>query len=79
MVEARLLFEELSSTILMQFFPFLKCVYFLRKEKIVILNSSNDNRASAMFFDCPACHMVTLAFNWLMSSFKRTSYYTLLP
>ena len=29
------------------------------KKRIHILN---DNRASASFFDCPACRMVTLAF-----------------
>ena len=28
----------------------------------IVLHSSNDNRASAIFFDCPTCHMVTLAF-----------------
>jgi hypothetical protein len=27
--------------------------------------SSNDNRASAIFFDYPACRMVTQAFVWL--------------
>jgi hypothetical protein len=32
MAEARLSFEELSIAILIQFFPFLKCVYILRKE-----------------------------------------------
>jgi hypothetical protein len=30
--------------------------------EIVILNSSNDNRAPAIFFDGPACRMVMLAF-----------------
>jgi hypothetical protein len=57
-------------------------VYILRKEKtikIVVLNSSNDNRASAIFFDCHVCRMLTLAFIWLTLSFERTSYYTLLP
>ena len=44
----------------------------------MVLRSSNDNRASAIFFDCPACRMVTLAFIWLTPSFDRTSYYTLL-
>jgi hypothetical protein len=29
---------------------------------VMVLRSSNDNRASAIFFDCPACRMVTLAF-----------------
>jgi hypothetical protein len=24
---------------------------------VIVLRSSNDNRASAIFFDCPACHM----------------------
>jgi hypothetical protein len=41
----------------------------------MVLRSSKDNRASAIFFDCPACRMVTLAFIW----FERTSYYILLP
>jgi len=34
----------------------------------------NDNRASAIFFDCPACRVLTLAFNGLTPSFERTSY-----
>jgi hypothetical protein len=29
---------------------------------VMVLRSSNDNRASAIFFNCPACRMVTLAF-----------------
>jgi hypothetical protein len=38
-----------------------------KKEKncikiVMVLRSSNDNRASAIFFDCPACRVVTLAF-----------------
>ncbi|KAF6269719.1 hypothetical protein mRhiFer1_009696 [Rhinolophus ferrumequinum] len=28
----------------------------------MVLRSLNNNRASAIFCDCPACHMVTLAF-----------------
>jgi hypothetical protein len=40
-----------------------RAVWILRKEKtvlnFVILNSSNDNRATAIFF---YCHMVMLAF-----------------
>jgi hypothetical protein len=47
--------------------------------EIAIHNSSNDNRASTIFFDCPACRMVTLAFILLAPSFERTFYYTLLP
>jgi hypothetical protein len=31
----------------------------------MVLRSSNDNRASAIFFDYPACRMVTLTFIWL--------------
>jgi hypothetical protein len=49
------------------------------KQMYTHLSSSNDNRASAIFFDWPACRMVTLAFVWLTPSFERTSYYTLLP
>ena len=45
----------------------------------MVLHSSKDNRSSAIFFDCPACCMVTLAFIWLTPSFERTPYYTLLP
>jgi hypothetical protein len=30
----------------------------------MVLRSSNDNRANAIFFNCPACRMVTLAFIW---------------
>jgi len=45
----------------------------------MVLCSSNDNRASTIFCDCPACLMMMLAFIWLMPSFERTSYYTLLP
>jgi hypothetical protein len=62
-----------------------KCIHILRKEKknyikiAMVLRSSNDNRASAIFVDRPACHMVTLAFIWLTPSFERTSYYILLP
>ena len=44
----------------------------------MILRSSNDNRASTIFFDCPACRMLMIAFIWLTPSFERTSYYTLL-
>ena len=29
---------------------------------MVLRTSNDDNRASAIFFDCPACCMVTLAF-----------------
>jgi hypothetical protein len=29
---------------------------------VMVLRSSNDNRASAIFFDCPAWRMVMLAF-----------------
>jgi hypothetical protein len=44
-----------------------KKVHILRKEKksikiVMVLRSSNDNRASAIFFDYPACRMVTLTF-----------------
>jgi hypothetical protein len=64
-------------------FPFLKMYTQFKKEKnyikILILTSSNDNRASVIFFDCPACRMVMLAFIRLKPSFERTSYYTLLP
>jgi len=28
----------------------------------MVLRSSNDNRASSIFFDYPACRMLTLAF-----------------
>jgi hypothetical protein len=31
-------------------------------EIVMVLCSSNENFASAIFFDCPACRMVTLAF-----------------
>jgi len=31
-------------------------------KKGMVLRCSNDNRASAIFFDCPACRMVTLEF-----------------
>jgi hypothetical protein len=35
-----------------------KCIHILRKEKnsikiVMVLRSSNDNRASVIFFDCP--------------------------
>jgi hypothetical protein len=33
-----------------------------KKGKMVLRSSKDDNRASAIFFDCPACRMVTLAF-----------------
>jgi hypothetical protein len=48
------------------------------QSKKVVLRSSNDNRASDTFFDCPACRMVTLALIGLMPSFEQTSYYTFL-
>ena len=45
------------------------CIYTQSAKKIYThfkkgknLRSSNENRASAIFFDCPACCMVTLAF-----------------
>jgi hypothetical protein len=47
--------------------------HFKEKKK----KSSNDNRASAVFFDSPYYRMVTLVFIWLTPSFERTSYYTL--
>jgi hypothetical protein len=72
-----------------------KCIHIIRKEKvskmythfkkrnicikIEILNSSNNNRVFAIFFDCSACCMMTLAFISLTPSFERTSYYTLRP
>jgi hypothetical protein len=66
-----------------------RCMYILYRniylkntegaKKCMVLRSSNDNRASAIFFDCPACRMVALAFIWLTPSFAPTSYYTLLP
>ena len=33
-----------------------------KKGKMVLRFSNDDNRASATFFDCPACRTVTLAF-----------------
>jgi hypothetical protein len=58
------------------------CIHFKKGENyiktVMVLRSLNDNRASAIFFDCPACHMVTLTFIWLTPSFEWTSYYTLL-
>jgi hypothetical protein len=53
-------------SILIQFFSFLKMY-------------THFNCASAIFFDCPACHTVMLAFIWLMPSFEQMSYYSLLP
>jgi hypothetical protein len=35
---------------------------------VMILRFSKDNRAYAIFFDCPACRMVMLAFIWLKPS-----------
>jgi lauroyl/myristoyl acyltransferase len=32
-----------------------------KKGKMVLRPSNNDNRASAIFFDCPACRTATLA------------------
>jgi hypothetical protein len=29
---------------------------------VMVLRFSNDNRPSAIFFDCPACRMVALTF-----------------
>jgi hypothetical protein len=46
---------------------------------VMVLHSSNYNRASDIFFDYSACCMVTLAFIWLTQSFEQTSFYTLLP
>jgi len=45
----------------------------------MVLRSSNDNPASTIFLDCPACRMLTLTFIWLTPSFEQRSYYTLLP
>jgi len=33
-----------------------------KKGKMVLRSSEDGNRASAIFFDCPACRMATLAF-----------------
>ena len=33
-----------------------------KKGNIVLRSSNDDNRVSAIFFDCPACRMLTLAF-----------------
>ena len=33
-----------------------------KKGKMVLRSSNDENRASAIFFDFPACRMVTLAF-----------------
>ena len=45
----------------------------------MVLCASNDDRGSTIFFDCPACCMMMLAFIWITPSFERMSYYTLLP